>query len=110
MEVLNQVIPIYLVSLKIYSNVSVHPFFLTHFIGIYFKYYNIIDNHNIMQQSILALEKYWVAHSGYFIFVTTVALGMGITDGKIIFYHGISEGSMEKQISMREYNNRTVYD
>ena len=35
---------------------------------------------------------------------------MGITDGKLLFYHGISEGSVDKKISTSEYNNRTVYD
>ena len=30
----------------------------------------------------IALEEYWVTQSGYFRLATTVALGMGITDGK----------------------------
>ena len=41
---------------------------------------------------------------------TTVTLGMGITDGNILFYHGISKGSLDKKFSMREYKNRTIYD
>ena len=41
---------------------------------------------------------------------TTVSLGISITDGGLLFCHGISEGSLEKKVSMREYNNRTVYD
>ena len=39
-----------------------------------------------------------------------MALGMGITDGKILFYHGISEESEDKKISMIEYINRKVYN
>ena len=35
---------------------------------------------------------------------------MVITDGKLLLCHGISEVSVDKKISMREYNNRTVYD
>ena len=35
---------------------------------------------------------------------------MGIIDGKLLFCHEISDESIEKKISMREYNNRKVYD
>ena len=49
-----------------------------------------------MRQYGLALEKYWVTQIGYFRLVNTVALGMGITDGKILLCNGISEGSKEK--------------
>ena len=44
-----------------------------------------------MRNSELALEKYWETESGYFILTITVALGMGIEDGKLLFCHGISE-------------------
>ena len=90
MEVLNQVIPIYLVSLT-FSNVSVSPIVCPHLIGRYFNACNEIYNQNRMRKSDLAIEKYLVTQSGYFRLVTTVALGMGITDGKILFCHGISE-------------------
>ena len=63
-----------------------------------------------MRQSDLSLEKYWVTHSGYFRLATTVALGMGITDGKLLYCHGVAEGNKDKKISTLEYNNRTVYD
>ena len=63
-----------------------------------------------MQKSDIALEKYWVTQSGYFILATTVALGMGITDVKLLLCHGISEQSKENNISMREYNDKTVYE
>ena len=63
-----------------------------------------------MRQSDLVLYKYWVTHSGYFRLTTTVALGMGITDGNLLFCHVISEGSVDKKIPTREYNNRKVYD
>ena len=63
-----------------------------------------------MQRSDLVLEKYWVTNSGYLRLATTVALGMGITDGNILFCRGISEGSVDKKISTREYNNREVYE
>ena len=36
----------------------------------------------------LALDKYWMTHDGYFIIGTTVALGMGITYAKLLFFHG----------------------
>ena len=50
-----------------------------------------------------------MTQSGYFRIETAVALGMGITDGKILFCHGISQDSEENTISTKEYNNRTVY-
>ena len=53
-----------------------------------------------MRQSDLALEIYWVANSGYFRLSDTVELGMGIIDGKLLIFHGISEGRVDKKISM----------
>ena len=38
-----------------------------------------------------------------------MTLGVGITDGKLLFYHGILEGNMDKHFSTIEYNNRTSY-
>ena len=58
-----------------------------------------------MIQSDLALEKYWVTQIGYLRLVTTVVLGMGITDGKIILCHIISNKIKCKSIPMREYNH-----
>ena len=63
-----------------------------------------------MRQSDLALEKYWVTQSGYFRLATTVTLGMVITDGKLLYCHGVAEGNVDRKISALEYNNRTVYD
>ena len=63
-----------------------------------------------MHQSDLVLEKYWVTQSAYFRLATTVALGMGITDGKLLYCHCVSEGNMDRKISTLQYNNRTVYD
>ena len=94
----------------IYSNVSVRPVVCPHLLGRYFNACNAIDNHNRMQQSDLSLEKYWVTQSGYFRLATTVALGMGITDGKLLYCHGVAEGNMDKKISTLEYKNRTFYD
>ena len=50
-----------------------------------------------------------MTQSGYFSFATKVALGVGIIDGKILFCHGISDRTKEKMISIRDYNDRTVY-
>ena len=38
-----------------------------------------------------------------------MALGIGITYGKLLFCHIISEESEDKNILAKEYNNRTVY-
>ena len=76
---------------EIYSNVSVCPVFPPHFIGKHLNACNEIDNHNRMWQSDLAVDKYWVKQSVCFRLATTVALGMGITDGKIMYCHSVTE-------------------
>ena len=63
-----------------------------------------------MRQSDLDLEKYWVSQSGYFILVTSVTLGVGITDGKLLYCHGVTEVNVYRKVSTLQYNNRTVYD
>ena len=35
---------------------------------------------------------------------------MGIINGKLLFYHGISNASDGKNLSTKEYNEKTVYD
>ena len=35
---------------------------------------------------------------------------MGIIDGKLLLCHGVSDESVDKKISVREYNNRKVYE
>ena len=35
---------------------------------------------------------------------------MGITDGNIIYSHGVSEGNVNRKISTLDYNNRTFYE
>ena len=62
-----------------------------------------------MRQSDISLDKYWETQSGYFRLATTVALGMGIIYGKLLYCHGVAEGNKDKKISTFEYNNRTVY-
>ena len=57
-----------------------------------------------------ALEKYWVTQSGNFRLATTVALGMGITDDKLLYCHGVSERNADRKFSTLEDNNRKVYD
>ena len=94
----------------IYSNVSVTPVVCPRLLGRHFNEFNAIENHNMMQKSDLALNKYWITQSGYFRLATTVALGMGITYGKLLYCHGVSEGNVDRKISTLEYNNRTLYD
>ena len=50
----------------------------------------------------LYIDKYWVKHIGYFRLATTVALGMGITDGELLFCHGVSEVNVDNNILMRD--------
>ena len=70
----------------------------------------MIDNHNSICQSDLSLDKYWLKQSSYFRLATTVALGVGIIDGKLMYCHGASEVNVDKKISTLEYNNRKVYE
>ena len=35
---------------------------------------------------------------------------MGITDGNILYCHGVSEGNLDRKTSTLEYKNRNVYD
>ena len=86
----------------IYSNVSVSPIVRPYLLGRYFNACNAIDSHNRMRQSDLSLEKYWVTQSGYFRLATTMALGMGITDRKLLYFHGVAEGNVDKKISTLE--------
>ena len=51
-----------------------------------------------------------MTQSGYYRLVTTVELGMGVKYGKLLSYHGISEKIRDKNISIREYNDREKYN
>ena len=51
---------------------------------------------NRISKSKLSQEKYLVTHNGYFRLATKVLLGMGTTDAKLHFCHGISEKSKDK--------------
>ena len=51
-----------------------------------------------MQQSDIALEKYWVTQSGCFRLATTVELGMYITNRKLLYFYGVSEGNVDKKL------------
>ena len=62
-----------------------------------------------MRQSDILLEKYWVTQSSYFRLATTMALGMCIAYGKLLYCHGVEEVNEDKKISTLEYKNRTVY-
>ena len=62
-----------------------------------------------MRQSYISLEKYWLTQSGYFRLANTVALGIGVIYRKLLYFHGVAEGNLEKKVSTLEYNNRTVY-
>ena len=48
--------------------------------------------------------------SGYFRLAATFALGMEITYVNILFCSFIPYQIRDKKVSMRDYNNRTVYD
>ena len=68
-----------------HSNVSIYPDVFPCIIGRYFNACNKIYNHNRIFKSDLYLDKNWVKQSVYFRLVTTVKLGLRITDGKLLF-------------------------
>ena len=82
----------------IFSHVYFRPVVHHYLLGRYFNACNAIDNHNRIRLSDIALDKYWVTQSGYFILSTTVTLSMGITDGKLVYCHGVSERNMDRKI------------
>ena len=94
---------------EIYSNVSIWPVVCPNLLGRYFNACNAIGNHTRIRWSDLALDKYWVTQSGHFRLATKLALGMGITDGKLLYCHVVSDGNMDRRILTLDYNNRTVY-
>ena len=55
-----------------------------------------------MEHYDLALEKYWGTQSGYFRLAPKVALGVGITGGKLLLFRGISEQIKDNKISMQD--------
>ena len=81
-----------------YFNVYVRPIVRPHFLVRYFNACNAIDNQNSMRQSDLEIYTYWVTQSGYFRSATAVELGMGITNGKHLFCHWISQEIEDKNI------------
>ena len=60
LELLNQVTPIFLASLKFIRYVSVCPIVRHHLLGRHLNACNAIDNHNMMRQSDLGIYGYWV--------------------------------------------------
>ena len=74
-----------------YSNISICSVVFSHLLGRYFNASNAIYNHNIICQSDISLEKYWETQSGYFILATRVSLGMGITDGELLYCRGVAK-------------------
>ena len=74
----------------IYSDVFFRPIVRPCLLGSHVNTCNAIYNHNRMRKSDLAIDKYWVTYSDYFRLATTVEFGMVITDGNLLFCHGIS--------------------
>ena len=66
----------------------------------YFNTFNEIENINRIQQSDLALEKYWLTQGGDFWIATRLVLGMGITYGKLLVCHIILEGNVDKKFKL----------
>ena len=89
LEVLDQLIHIYIVTLTIILMFIFDPFSIPYLIVRYFKACSSIYNHNRIYQSDILIEKCWVTQSGYFRLITAVVLDMGITDGKLLFCHSI---------------------
>ena len=83
------------------SNVYIFPVPCHRVIGRHFTACNKKCNHNSMVQYDVALEKYWAIQGVYFRLATTLELGMGITDGKLLLFHVISDKIKYKTISMR---------
>ena len=99
MELMNQFIPIYIITLT-----SIIMFLFSRMFGLtcwedIFNYCNGIYNHNRIRQYDLVLEIYFMNQSGYFRLATKLELGMGILDGNLQLCHGVLNGSWEGKIN-----------
>jgi hypothetical protein len=75
----------------------------------YFKLSNLVDVHNQLRQSELALEEMWLTKDPWFRIATTL-YGMTITDAFLLAkYHATSNSEVQK-MSIREFALRVSYD
>ena len=86
----------------IFYIVSVRHDFCPRIIVRSYNAYNSIDQHSKMHKYGLTLDKYWMTQSGYFRIGTTVALGVGITNAKLLFCCGVSEENRDKEMIMKK--------
>jgi hypothetical protein len=78
-------------------------------IGLYFKVANLIDVHNQLRQSALALEELWLTKDPWFRISTSV-YGMTITDAFLLAKYHSKSNSLVKKMSIREFALRVAYD
>ena len=75
----------------------------------YLRVCNRIDMHNHTRQSLLALEKHWVALTGYFRIITTI-VGICITDAWKAYRHHLNRQHRHKDIEMKDFASALAYD
>lgn len=75
----------------------------------YFKVSNLVDVHNQLRQSELALEDMWLTKDPWFRIATTL-YGMTITDAFLLAKYHASSNSEVKKMSIREFALRVSYD
>ena len=75
----------------------------------YFKRSNMIDRHNQLRQSELALEQLWLTKDPWFRINTTV-FGMTVTDAYLLAKYSSSTKSGIKSMSIQDFATRVAYD
>ena len=74
---------IYIISLTILK-IYIHHVFCPHVLQMYFNPCNYIYQNNKIRKYDPVLENYWVTQRGYFGICTSVELGVGIKDTKLL--------------------------
>ena len=75
----------------------------------YFKVANLIDVHNQLRQSALAMEEIWLTKDPWFRIISSI-YGMTITDAFLLAkYHAGSQSPVQK-MSIRDFALRVAYD
>lgn len=78
-------------------------------IALYFKVANLIDVHNQLRQSELALEEFWLTKDPWFRISTSV-YGMTIVDAFLLAKHHASSDSPVQKMSIRDFALRVALD
>ena len=70
----------------------------------YFNWSNLVDVHNQARQFELALEKYWITHSGWSWLVTTMFVFVAADCWKVYCFH-LNQRHQHKRMEIQEFTD-----